>query len=238
MKLKICGITSLEDALSCAMAGSDRIGFNTIPASPRFVPLHVALSLNKAVKSQSEVETVLLTDNLRITSQTLDFDYFQLYKQNSLQAIAASVMAPLARHNLDPVQAARKGIAMLEGNRHSAPAGELLLEGGAGGRGGTGTNESIGKLVETALLVKKAVPAAKIWAAGGMNTQTVLGLGEACSGFGLSVSDIFYGIDCCTYAEILPGRKDAGKVREMASACRKTTVVTGNRISLEAMALI
>ncbi len=34
---KICGITSLDDAIAAQQAGADALGFNCFPASPRFV---------------------------------------------------------------------------------------------------------------------------------------------------------------------------------------------------------
>jgi phosphoribosylanthranilate isomerase len=37
VKIKICGITSLEDARACAELGADMIGLNFYPQSPRYV---------------------------------------------------------------------------------------------------------------------------------------------------------------------------------------------------------
>lgn len=42
MKLKVCGITRLEDARYAAAAGADYLGFLQHPASPRYVPPPVA----------------------------------------------------------------------------------------------------------------------------------------------------------------------------------------------------
>ena len=41
-QIKICGITSVDNALSVARAGADAVGLNFYPGSPRYVPLQQA----------------------------------------------------------------------------------------------------------------------------------------------------------------------------------------------------
>jgi phosphoribosylanthranilate isomerase len=38
VRVKICGLTRVDEAMACALAGADWIGLNFYPGSPRFVP--------------------------------------------------------------------------------------------------------------------------------------------------------------------------------------------------------
>src|SRR5690349_18435023 len=45
VKVKICGVTNLEDALAAVDAGADALGFMFYEASPRNVPVKVAADI-------------------------------------------------------------------------------------------------------------------------------------------------------------------------------------------------
>jgi len=47
--VKICGITTLDDALACVDAGADALGFNFWPRSKRHVPVERAAAIAKRV---------------------------------------------------------------------------------------------------------------------------------------------------------------------------------------------
>jgi phosphoribosylanthranilate isomerase len=55
VKVKVCGLTTVENALACAEAGADWIGLNFHPASPRSISVERAAEIVRAlaIKNQS-----------------------------------------------------------------------------------------------------------------------------------------------------------------------------------------
>jgi phosphoribosylanthranilate isomerase len=49
IRVKICGITSVDDALAAAAAGADAVGLVFVPASSRYVDLDEAASISQAL---------------------------------------------------------------------------------------------------------------------------------------------------------------------------------------------
>ena len=67
VKLKICGITSLEDALLVAGLGADWLGFNFYPKSPRYVQPATAAAIIKALPLTVESVGILVKPTLQET---------------------------------------------------------------------------------------------------------------------------------------------------------------------------
>ena len=54
MFVKICGVRTFEDALACAEAGADAIGFNFWPSSKRYVSIDDAAEIARRLPKTVE----------------------------------------------------------------------------------------------------------------------------------------------------------------------------------------
>jgi phosphoribosylanthranilate isomerase len=59
VRVKVCGVTSVEQAVACLQAGVDAIGVNLVPSSPRRVSMEVAREVSKEVGSSLLVVAVV-----------------------------------------------------------------------------------------------------------------------------------------------------------------------------------
>lgn len=64
MKVKICGITTLEDAEAAVSAGAWAVGLNHSPESPRLIAPEVAAEIGAALKRRCEVAGVFVNAHL------------------------------------------------------------------------------------------------------------------------------------------------------------------------------
>ncbi len=85
VKVKICGITNLEDAMEAVKAGADYLGFILYPKSPRYVkPEKVGEIISNLPKRVPTVAVVVNESPERLTEFFgLGFDYIQLHGDES-----------------------------------------------------------------------------------------------------------------------------------------------------------
>lgn len=82
IKVKICGIRSLEIAEAAIMAGADFLGFNFVPASKRYISPSDAAKIIRVI--ERKVKIVGIFQNARINevnkiASGLELDYIQLH---------------------------------------------------------------------------------------------------------------------------------------------------------------
>jgi phosphoribosylanthranilate isomerase len=96
VKVKICGITNLEDARNAVLAGADALGFVFYRKSPRYVSVHKAAQIIRELPKR--VKKVGVFVNARVSTikhcaHICGFDMVQLHGRES--ARTCSRLAPL-----------------------------------------------------------------------------------------------------------------------------------------------
>ena len=211
VRVKICGITNLEDARVAVEAGADALGFIFFGQSPRNVSAAEAKRIIEqlppfvarvGVFVNESVETIL-----RIAQET-GIDTVQLHGDES-----AELCGKVARENLRVIKAFRikdgSSLAALKDYRAAA----FLLDSYVPGQlGGTGAKFNWDLAVQAA----------------GLGTPIILAGGLVPENVGDAVSKVGpYGVDVSSGVESAPGKKDHAKVRGFIAAAKAVGVVGG-----------
>ena len=209
VRVKICGITNVEDALAAAEAGADFLGFIFYPPSPRYVTPEQAGEIIAALR-RLEGETgrqhptravgVFVDeelDRVRETIRECDLDYAQLHGEEPPEVVAAlgqRVIKALRVRSAADVErlGAYRAAAYLLDAYHPTM------------QGGTGQAWDW----ELATAAKQYGP---VILAGGLNPDNVAGAVRRVRP---------YGVDVSSGVESSPGRKDIAKVRRFVAAAK------------------
>lgn len=216
MRVKICGITTLDDALTAADAGADMLGFNFWPKSKRYIPKDEAAELCGALRAELGTDCPLLVgvfvnmvvSDVSRTMEVVGLDFAQLAGDESeamlreLRGTAFKAIRPADAYQAQD-DLAYFGPVM--------PANEwmpsILLDASVPGQyGGTGHTASD----EVVQIIKEGVP--RLMLAGGLTPENVAERVAVVRPWGVDVASGVEGG--------MPGHKDAGKVREFIWAAR------------------
>ena len=201
-RVKICGITRLDDALAAAEAGADAVGFVFWPRSPRCVPVDVAARIRRALPAFVVPVGVFVNqgiDQVAAIADTVGLGAVQLHGDEP-PAQWAAVPAPCIKavavsDGFDPRVLAAWPEAVLP----------LLDVYDPERRGGTGRAVDRSAAAEAARIRPVVL-------AGGLRAENV----EA------AILDIRpYAVDVSSGVERAPGVKDLGRLRAFLQAvCR------------------
>jgi phosphoribosylanthranilate isomerase len=91
-KIKICGIRTVNDALSAMDAGADLIGFNFYPKSPRYVEVGMVRNIMSVVRQIGRVTTIGVFVNASVaeicaTMETLGLNLAQLHGDEPIEML-------------------------------------------------------------------------------------------------------------------------------------------------------
>lgn len=216
-RVKICGITSLEDGLAAAQAGADMLGLNFYRRSPRFIEPDAAAALCAALRSElgADCPTLIglfvneIVGRISITMGKVGLKFVQLSGDES-----GEMVRELKGTGYKAIRPRSKAEALDDAAYFTefAPTDErvpsLLLDAYHPDLyGGTGEQASI----EVALAVTAAVP--RLMLAGGLKPENVGGIVRQAQPWGVDVAS---GVEF----DGQPGRKDAMKMRDFVQAAK------------------
>ena len=203
VKVKVCGITNLEDAKTALDAGADALGFNFYSRSPRYIAPDAARRIISVLPRQALCVGVFVNEEspatVARTAEASGVRFVQLHGDESPE-----YCAEVGGHQV--IKALRVGKDFAPAQAAQFPAGAILLDAfSAHARGGTGETFDWGLARRTREVV------AQLYLAGGLTPENVAGAIAAVEP---------YAVDVCSGVEIAPGRKDAARVHAFISAVR------------------
>jgi phosphoribosylanthranilate isomerase len=204
--IKVCGITSLEDALGAIDAGADALGFNFYPPSPRYIAPEDARGIIEQLPSGVLTVGVFVNEALPETvAQTADetrVGAVQLHGDESTEYCHAL-------RDYYVIKALRVEPGFSPASAQSYDVKAILLDAfSRAARGGTG--HVIDWTIARA--TRELVP--KLFLAGGISPDNVA---EAIT----TVRP--YAVDVCSSLERSPGRKDVALMRAFITAARSAS---------------
>lgn len=211
-RTKICGVTTVEDALAAATAGADCIGLNFYRGSPRYVDPAQAARIVEAVRGRAQVAGVFVAADASTILQLagdLRLDLVQLSGDDEatwirqlaarLPGIPILAAVRVGAGGLDPVR------AHLQACRPNFVLWDAVDAGQYGGTGRVANWAMAAQVVASGDFPPLVL-------AGGLKAENVA---EAIRAVRPAAVDTASGV------ELSPGRKDPDKVARFVAAARK-----------------
>lgn len=197
-RVKICGITNLDDALWAVENGADAIGFVFAASSPRRVSDEQARDIREKLPPFVTVVGVFIEPDphlARATFESVGLDFIQFYKGDEERLLRESGLSP---NRL--IRAVRVGSEADLDAMGETSAAFILLDTKVEGWAGGGT----GKTFDWGIAAKAASFGKHIILSGGLNPENIEKAIEIVSP---------RAVDVCSGVESAPGKKDPEKVR-------------------------
>ncbi len=197
-RVKICGITRLEDAQLAIEVGADLIGLNFVPGTPRALERERAAEISAACAGRIVRVGVfrdLAAAEIGECVEQVGLDVVQLHGDESPET---ADQMPV------PVIKALPAGNDLQDRADRFPKADLLLDSPVGGGSGQGWNFSLARA-----LVGRG---RRVWIAGGLGPENAADAVRAARP---------HGVDASSSLESEPGIKDAARVRAFVKAVRE-----------------
>ncbi|HEX5733116.1 MAG TPA: phosphoribosylanthranilate isomerase [Blastocatellia bacterium] len=205
VRVKICGVRTLEEAEASVEAGADALGFNFWPDSPRFITPEEARRIVAALPALITCIGVFVNEDagrVREIVSHVALNTVQLHGEETARYC-------LELGSVKVIKAFRVGNEFNPKTIRAYPVSAILLDAKVEGQyGGTGKRFSW----EHAIQAKRFAP---VILAGGLNVDNVA---EAIT----YVRP--FAIDVCSGVESAPGRKDLNRLREFMEEVARANI--------------
>jgi phosphoribosylanthranilate isomerase len=196
VKVKICGITNLEDATAAVEMGADLLGFNFYPKSPRYLTVEKAIEIIDQIPTFVDTAGIFVNPTAEQIKEITDhgfLNWIQLHGDETPQFCET-----LKWFHVKTIKAIRvKSAEDIEGIEQFHTDAILLDAFNSKLYGGTGETFDWDLIGD--------INSKRIFLAGGINHE------NAADAVRLGV----YGIDACSGIESSPGKKDHEKMRQL-----------------------
>jgi indole-3-glycerol phosphate synthase/phosphoribosylanthranilate isomerase len=205
VRVKVCGITNLEDALMCIDAGADMLGFNFYPCSPRYLPPHNARRIIEQlpgevtnvgifVNEEHPARVACIADVAGVAAVQLHGEETPFYCQ--------------ALKNYFVIKALRVQEGFIPERISEYETEAILLDAfNSKARGGTGER------FDWSVARQARQFASKLFLAGGLTHENVIEAVKVVRP---------YAVDVCSSVETTAGQKDEWRVREFIAAAHQS----------------
>jgi phosphoribosylanthranilate isomerase len=213
VKVKICGIRSLEEANAAVDAGADALGFNFWPNSPRYVTPRAAKAVIGGLSPMVSLVGVFVNDQAKRIAEIaaeLHLNAVQLHGDESPEFCESLA-------SIKTIKAIRVGLDFDLNVIKRYPACMVLLDSEIkGSYGGTGQRFDWRIAIEAKQL-------ARIILAGGLNIENVW---DAITHVRPAA------IDVCSGVEAEPGRKDLNKLRRFMAVVARANALIASEVDV------
>jgi phosphoribosylanthranilate isomerase len=208
VKVKICGITNLDDARLAIEAGADMLGFNFYRPSPRFIEPEEARKIIDSFDRESEVICVgiFVDETIESVIATVRISNVAAVQLHGDESVAYCAELKSALNGITIIKALRVSDSFQPETVTGYPVDAIMLDAFHDNlRGGTG------KTIDWEIAEKTGKLVPQFFLSGGLSPENVA---EAVA----RVQP--YAVDACSRLELSPGRKDPARVKAFVGAAR------------------
>ncbi len=202
-KIKICGITNYEDAISASKLGADYIGFNFYRKSPRYIGKQQAKGIILKLPRKIKKVGVFVNESINRVKDIADFCKLDLIQLSGDEngAYTSKLKKALNKKLIKSFRVKNKSVLPYVGKSR---ADYLMLDSFKEGLyGGTG--------IRFNWKFAKSINKNRLFLSGGLNASNIKPAIKKLNP---------YAVDVCSGIELKPGKKDFKKMKEFIRAVK------------------